>query len=324
MALTQQRDLDALRAGLARWLDREVSEIERPPAGFSCETLIVDRELVVRLPPVGAGIFPTYDLALQAAVQAAAGAAGVPVAGPARYEADPSFLGAAFVAMPFVAGAIPSDFTPADPWLAGLPTDAHRRRAWEGYLDALVTLHGTPIEGLGLRVGLAHELHASEMFAQWATDGAPPPKLLEVQAWCRAHAPLADEPPAGLLWGDVRLGNVIFDPESCAPRAILDWDMASAGPLEMDLAWHLALEQVQLDLTGMTVPGFGRREETIARVAAGAGRDLQDLRWYEVFALSRASIISTRITLLQQQAGQRPMFKVGEDPTLAAAVAMIA
>lgn len=323
MSVLEPRDVDDLRAGLSRWLEREVGVIERPPAGFSCETLIVDRELVVRLPPLGAGIFPTYDLALQAGVQDAAGAAGVPVAGPTRYETDPSFLGVPFMAMPFVDGAIPSDFTPADPWLTGLPTDEHRRSVWEGYLDAVVTLHHTPIDGLGLRVGLEHELHAGEMFARWATDGAPPPQLVEVQAWCRTHAPLSEEPTAGLLWGDARLGNVVFDADTGVPKAILDWDMASAGPIEMDLAWHLALEAVQTDLTGMVVPGFGTRDEAIERVAAGVGRDLQDLDWYEVFALARASIIATRITLLQQQAGQRPMFKVGQDPTLAAAVRRI-
>jgi hypothetical protein len=37
----------------------------------------------------------------------------------------------------------------------------------------------------------------------------------------------------------------------------------------------------------------------------------------------RASAVSTRIALLFQQAGQRSMFKVGDDPTLAAAIARI-
>lgn len=321
MALTAQRDVDELRAGLARWLGQEVGTIDRPPAGFSCETLIVDRRLVVRLPPLGEGIFPSYDLAAQAAVQDAVGAAGVPVAGPTRYEPDPSFLGAPFVAMPFVEGAIPSDFTLMDPWLTGLPTDAARRTVWEGYLDALVALHATPADGLGLRSGLDQEVRAWEEYVGWSTDGAPPPGLLEVQAWCREHVPT--EPPVGLLWGDVRLGNVVFDEATLAPKAILDWDMASVGPIELDLGWHLALDGLQTDLTGMALGGFGTREEAIARVAAGVGRDLQDLRWYEVFALARASAVSTRIAVLQERAGERPMFPIGDDPTLRAALRRI-
>ena len=322
MAVAAQRDLAELRAGLARWLGHEVHSIERPAAGFSCETLIVDGDLVVRLPPLGDGIFPVYDLAAQAAVQDAAGAAGVPVAGPTRFEPDPAFLGAPFVVMPFAEGTIPSDFTPADPWLAGLPSDAARRSVWEAYLDAVVAIHRTPVEGLGLRTGLAAELDAWDAYVGWSTDGSPPDALRDVLAWCRANAPSV-EPPAGLLWGDVRLGNVIFDREGGIPAAVLDWDMATAGPIEMDLAWHLALEGIQTDLTKMVVPGFGSREEAITRVGAGVGRELHDLHWYEVFALARASAIATRITLLQQRAGQRPMFGVGQDPTLAAAVARL-
>ena len=51
-----------------------------------------------------------------------------------RYEPDPEFLGAPFVAMPFVSGAIPDQFTAADPWLAGLPDDAARRTVWASFL----------------------------------------------------------------------------------------------------------------------------------------------------------------------------------------------
>lgn len=322
MSLLVQRDLGELRAGLERWLGRAVGTIERPAPGFSCETVVVDDELVIRLPPLAEGIFPAYDLEAQAAVQAAAGRAGVPVAEPCRYEPDPSFLGAGFVVMPFVAGPIPKDFTPIDPWLTGLSSDAERRSVWEAYLDALVVIHRTPTDGLGLRTGLAQELHAWEVYVGWSTDGSPPADLVEVLAWCRANLP-GDEPAHGLLWGDVRLGNVVFDPDTRRPAAILDWDLASAGPAELDVAWHLALEDVQTDVSGMRVPGFGTRPEALARVEAGLGRPLQDLHWYEVFALARASAIATRITVLYERAGQRAMFRVGEDPTLAAAVAKL-
>ena len=319
MTLTAERDLDKVRVGLEGWLGHPVGAIERASAGFSCETLLVDQDSVVRLPPLGDGIFPTYDLAQQAAVQNAVGAAGIPVAGHARYEPDPTYLGAPFIAMPFAAGVIPANFTPTDPWLSGLPTDGARRSVWQTYIDSIVAIHHTPLADLGLRTGLAHELQTWDVYIEWSTDGTPPRPLIEVMSWCRDHAP-GDEPPAGLLWGDVRLGNIVFDKTSATPLAILDWDMSSAGPIEMDLAWHLALETVQTDLTKMVVPGFGTRDETIAHATAALGRPLQDLRWYEVFALMRASAIATRIALLQTRGGHRPMFEVGHDPTLAAAL----
>ena len=322
MTLAATRDLGELRAGLERWLGRPVGGLRRPAPGFSCETVVVDDEVVVRLPPVGDGIFPVYDLAQQAAVQAAAGAAGVPVAGPARYEPDPSFLGAPFVAMPFADGPIPGDFPPTDPWLAGLPGDGARAAVWRSFLGTLPLVQRADPAGLGLRTGLAAELDWWDGYVGWATDGAPPAALAGALAWCRSAAPAA-EPPGGVLWGDVRLGNVVFDPATLAPRAVLDWDMASVGPAEMDLAWYLALDAVQADLSGLAVAGFGDREAAIDLVAEGLGRPLADLGWYEVFALVRASAISTRIALLFERAGRRTRFRVGEDPTLAAAVARI-
>lgn len=282
----------------------------------------MEDDLVIRLPPVGDGIFPAYDLAQQAAVQTAVGATGVPVAGPARYEADESFLGAPFVAMPFVPGPIPSDFTPADEWLLGLRDDGDRRSVWRSFLDTVVAIHRAPAADLGLRTGLDAELDHWDGYVAWASDGSPPAALAGALAWCRANRP-SEEPPSGLLWGDVRLGNVVFDDQTRSPKAVLDWDMASVGPIEMDLAWFLALEAVQSDLTNMTVPGFGTRDEAMTVVEAKLGRELVDLDWYETFALVRASAISTRIAILFQRAGQRSMFKLGEDPTIAAAIVRI-
>ena len=82
-----------------------------------------------------------------------------------------------------------------------------------------------------------------------------------------------------------RLGNVVFDPATHRPRAVLDWDMASVGPAEMDLAWFLGLEGLQVELTGMTVAGFGDRDAVIAP-RTGPGGPMRDLEWHETFALA--------------------------------------
>jgi aminoglycoside phosphotransferase (APT) family kinase protein len=322
MALTRERDLDALRPGLESWLGTGVNEITRPAPGWSCETLVVDRTTVIRLPPIGDGIFPRYDLALQAAVQQMLHASGVPVAAPCRHEPDPSFLGSPFNAMPFVTGTIPSDFTPADRWLVGLPDDDARHQVWQTFIDVVARIHASPATGLDVRVGLDGELAFWLTYLDWACDGTPPAALADVFAWCGSNRPDA-EPAAGLLWGDVRLGNVVYDTAARTPRAVLDFDMVSAGPIELDVGWFVALENVQHELTGMSVPGFGSRDDTIASVERHVGRPLVDLGWYEVFALARASAISTRISILFARAGQRSMFAVGADPTLAAAARAI-
>ncbi|MBV9951432.1 MAG: phosphotransferase family protein [Acidimicrobiia bacterium] len=322
MTLAIERDLDQLRSGIERWLGRTVHHLERPAPGWSCETVIVDDEVVIRLPPLGDGAFPDYDLGLQAAVQQRVAAAGVPVATDLRYEPDPDVLGAPFLSMGFAHGVIPSDFTAGDPWLRDLPDDEARRTVWQTFVDAVLTIGEADCDGLGLRTGLRAELVWWDRYIGWATDGAPPPDLASALAWCAANQP-ATEPPAALLWGDVRLGNVVFDPDARTPVAVLDWDMTSAGPTEMDLAWFLALEGVQADLSGITVPGFGAEQDVITRAEARAGRPLRDLDWHVTFALVRAAAVATRLAVLFERAGQRSMFRIGQDPTLAAAVARI-
>jgi aminoglycoside phosphotransferase (APT) family kinase protein len=319
VTLTANRDEVALRAGVERWLGRPAGEIARPAPGWSCETVVVDRELVIRLPPVGDGIFPSYDLAGQAAVQRAVAAAGVPVPAPVTYVPDPSFFGAPFVAMPFVAGAIPSEFTPADPWLLSLRDDRARQVVWQSFVETVVDIHAASIDGLDLRAGLAAELAFWEEYLGWATDGSPPEVLAGALDWCRRNQP-GEPAPNGLLWGDVRLGNVVFDVDTWRPKAVLDWDMTSVGPIEMDLGWYLALDRIPSDLTGMSVAGFGSHDAAVALVEARLGRPLVDLEWYEIFALVRASAVSTRIGILFERAGQQTMFNTGEDPTLAAAL----
>jgi aminoglycoside phosphotransferase (APT) family kinase protein len=322
MPLSEERDVEALRPGIEAWLGAPVEVIERPAPGWSCETLLVDRTTVLRLPPVNEGIFPVYDLAQQAAVQQALDAAGVPVASPCRYEADTSYIGVPFIGMPFVDGPIPNDFTPADPWITALPDDGARNSVWRSFLETVVDIHGVSVEGLRLRTGVDEEVEFWSGYLDWACDGSPPSELRDVVDWCRSHRPAA-EPPAGLLWGDVRLGNVVFDSDERRPCAVLDFDMVTAGPIEVDIGWHLAVEGMQIDLSKLTVPGFGDRSQTIAVVGGLIGRALVDLDWYEVFALARASAVWTRIATLFARYGERPMFKAGEDPALAAALRTI-
>ena len=42
-----------------------------------------------------------------------------------------------------------------------------------------------------------------------------------------------------LNWGDARVGNILY--RDFAPIAVLDWEMATVGPREVDLAWMIFL-----------------------------------------------------------------------------------
>jgi aminoglycoside phosphotransferase (APT) family kinase protein len=266
-------------------------------SGFSCEiTIVGDR--VERRPPSGDGIFPSYDLELEARV---INSVSVPAPRPAHYDDG-------VLTMPFIAGPIPADFTPLDPWLQGLPDDAARRQVWESTIDVIAAIHREPIVA-GVRVGLAAELDYWDEYVAWMGGGSD--VLRRVFAWCRANAPLADEPEPVLLWGDVRFGNIVYDEATLSPKAVLDWEMVSAGPPQMDIAWLTALDQVGRDLSGLSVPGFGSQAEALTRFGCQSAA----FDWYEIFALARASAIAIRIGNLRG--------KNREQPTLTAALQRI-
>ena len=155
VTLAIERDLDDLRKGIERWLGRPV---DRPRAAGA--------RLVVRdghrrrrggdpAPAPWRGRLP--HLRPRAAGRRAGGGGGRrgAVATGIRYEADPGYLGVPFMAMDFVPGAIPDQFTVADPWLAGsLPDDAARATVWASFLDAVTAVNAAGFDGLGLRTAL--------------------------------------------------------------------------------------------------------------------------------------------------------------------------
>jgi aminoglycoside phosphotransferase (APT) family kinase protein len=201
-----------------------------------------------------------------------------------------------------------------DPWVRSLPV-ARSRRLHEEVVDVLADLH-TRAAPLGLPGrSIDAELVEWADYLEWyAEPDEAVPALADALAAC-AHAPPLAEPDPAVLWGDVRLGNVVFADDG-AIVAVLDWEMASVGAPEHDLAWWWALEAMQDDLVGGRPEGFPPIDELRRRYEARAGRALQDLGWYEVFALFRSAAILTRIGILQQRAGVPARMPLDDNPVL--------
>ena len=51
------------------------------------------------------------------------------------------------------------------------------------------------------------------------------------------------------MWGDSRVGNVLY--QDFRPVAVLDWEMATLGPREMDVAWIIFAHMVFQELAGL-------------------------------------------------------------------------
>ena len=306
-------------AGLDRWLADDplpfargtVADLVHPTAGLSNETVIVTlssrTRVVVRLPPAVAS-FPDHDFLLQARVAELAGSAGLPVPGPIVTEPDESFVGSPFLVMPFVDGDIPGPASVFDRWLPeASPED--QRPAQTAMLDPLAGRAAGDWAGWavgaelrGANSGLADEVAWWRRFLDWAADGSPHPRFVAVLDWCASTCPTPSAPPS-LVWGDPRLENLIFD-EHRRVLAVLDWELATIGPAEMDLGWYLGLERILRQMTGgMTVPGFRDDEQVVTDWSAAVGRPAEDVEWHEIFAVARSICINVRQAAISAAAG---------------------
>ena len=301
-----------LASGLTRWLHEQhegqarVTSLVRPDAGRAGNTFVVDlsdgTRVVLRLPPTGATHLGD-PLERQARVQNALAAAGVRAPAPAWYEPDPAWIGSPFVVMPCVDGHVAGEVPVLDEWItASAPAD--QARLYDGFVDALAAVHRlAPTQWHDLEDGLrgADDQpidHADHWrgYLDWATDGAPPGRLVAALDRCAATAPAA-APPCSLLWGDPRLGNAIFD-ERRELVALIDWETAQFGPAELDVGYWLGLEAVLDEAMGQRVEGFPTRAEAVERVEAQLGRPLVDLGWWEVLGLLSAACMSVRLSVL--------------------------
>jgi aminoglycoside phosphotransferase (APT) family kinase protein len=314
MATGERRDDAALAAGLSRWVAAHagavpgatpgsdavtIAGLAHAEGGMANETVLVDfgpahAGMVVRLPPLDA-TFPDYDLAPQAAVQNAVAAAGVPAPAPAIVESGLAWVGSPFLAMPRVHGAVAGPAPAFDPYVRDAGP-AFQRVMYDGLIDVLAAIHSVPSETADLAdvLGgprLADALARWTAYVEWSSEGDPLPALTQALDWCTRHCPPEGE--GVLLWGDVRLGNLVFD-DRREVVAVLDWDLVALGPREMDLGWHFGLDFMMEALFGQRVPGFPSRLEALERYERASGHEVRDLAWHEVFALTRALAINDR------------------------------
>jgi aminoglycoside phosphotransferase (APT) family kinase protein len=324
-------DVATLTKGLDDWLSQwgpacqsgsRVEHIERPLSGWSSDILLttvgpavdVDgdgepaTELVVRVAPAPAvASFPADDFDLQAAVMLALKTSGLPVPTVVAVENDSGWLGTPFLVMTRAPGRTVGDAPALDPWLADLHSET-QRRIHQDYLDALANIHRVEWRAADLEAclraagpDLGAELDWWSSYVDWASGGDPPPALVAHLRWCTDAAP-ALAPAPSLCWGDARLGNVLLLDDGSI-GALLDWELASIGPPEMDLAWYLALDRLTTKVIGRKVPGFLERDEAISHYQRRLGRSVEDLDWHEIFALVRSVAINERQARLAAAGG---------------------
>jgi aminoglycoside phosphotransferase (APT) family kinase protein len=314
MPVPDQRDPEITRRLLTEWLSGHLPGVRIPmletpqTTGFSSETLIFDAEwgdrreaFVARVAPIGFQIFPDPRFAEQYRVMRILDEqTDIPVPPIRWYEPSDDPLGAPFFVMGRIDGKVPTDMPPyhQDGWVTTVPP-AERAAMWWSTLEIMARLHALDPAEFGFLdqpeygpAGIEQRLGYYERYLKWAYPG-PQPTALQALEWLRVHRPAEPEPIA-VLWGDSRIGNVIF--QTGVPKAVLDWETATLGAPEEDLAWFCYLDRHHSE--GIGVPrldGFPGCAETYERYAELLGRPLRNMFYYEVLSGFKFAVIMARI-----------------------------
>jgi aminoglycoside phosphotransferase (APT) family kinase protein len=305
-----ERDLRALASRLQDWMRANladangltITDVDYPRgAGKSHETILVETEkhggFVFRCKPTSHTVFPDNLFVEQYRLMEMLGRDGrVKVAKTLWLEDDDSLLGAPFFLMERIYGQVPVSNPPyaREGWVAEA-SPGQRRILWESAVQQLAALQTVPVEAAPFlagpqhaRDGLLQEWDKYSRFVDWVQGERKWPVLEEGLARLKALWPANQ--PAGIVWGDARIGNMMFG-DDFQVRAVMDWEQPSLGGALHDLGWFLVLSQTM----HAGLEGMGSREETIALWEQASGKSAADIEWYEDFAHLKMSCTGVRL-----------------------------
>ncbi|WP_283614819.1 phosphotransferase family protein [Mycolicibacterium poriferae] len=316
------RDMTNVPAALSQWLSTvlpnttpEITvESGVDSNGMSSETILlsgrwthggrpVEQRWVARVAPTEADVpvFDHYRLDHQHEVMRLVGELTDVAVPPVRWLEDTgTVLGRPFFLMDRIDGEVPPDVMPytfGDNWLYDASPE-QQRRLQDNTVEILATLHSIPnarqvfgflqdVDPPGETALHRHFGWLKNWYAFSVPDIGRSPLVERALDWLEAHFPadVAAQEPV-LVWGDSRIGNVMY--RDFTPVAVLDWEMATVGPREFDLAWISYAHMVFQELTGLAglpgMPDFLREEDVRATYRDLTGVDVGDLDWFYVYS----------------------------------------
>jgi aminoglycoside phosphotransferase (APT) family kinase protein len=323
----ETRELSTTALTLAGWLQGQmpgakqlkVENLSYPQgAGRSHETILFDvqwledskpqsRSCVVRIKPVRHTVFPDDLFDQQYKIMCLMRELGrVRVASPLWFETDPGILGAPFFVMERVRGRVAVSFPPyAETGWVREATPAQRAKMWENGVRQLAAIQSTPLAKADFLRGPAHapsglaqEWDKYVRFVEWVSRERPWPVLQRALERLKANWP-SHQPP-GVVWGDARLGNMMFNDEFDVV-AVMDWEQPSLGGALNDLAWWLVISEAMHGARPdrAHLEGMGTRADTVALWHEITGISTTDIEWYEDFTQLKLSLTAVRLGQLK-------------------------
>jgi aminoglycoside phosphotransferase (APT) family kinase protein len=291
----EELDAAALLSYLRGKLDGVASglTIEQFPGGHSNLTYLLrsgGREYVLRRGPLGPVPPKAHDMAREFTVLRALHPHFPPAPRVYLLCEDPAVLGSPFFVMERRHGIVLRREFPSD-WRGS------ERRVSEALLNGLIALHSVDIDRHGLRSIGKPEGFLERQIRGWAdrwerAKTEEIPQAESIVAWLRDAMPVSGAP--AFLHNDYKLDNVMLDAHDPGRlSAVLDWEMATVGDPLLDLGVTLCYWTEPGAFT--THPGWYTREEILERYAAGTGRDLSRIAYYEVFGIFKLAVILQQI-----------------------------
>ncbi len=306
-------------ARLAAWLGAERPGLRQGPLNA---TVIVggrsnltyrltdgSHQWALRRPPLGHVLPTAHDMVREFTVLSALYGSAVPVPEPIALCIDADVLGQPFYLMSFIDGLVLEH-----PDLVPAPDVA--RRATETLVDTLVALHQIDPAAVGLSDFGRPDGFLRRQVARWHKQfqaSVPEGSAIETGVVRLLGEQLPESSRSGIVHGDYRLTNVLFNPDFASSQsttasieAVVDWEMATLG----DPLTDVGLLYVYHDCartSGSVMPDFPAEQgylspqAMVARYAEATGLEIADLDWYIAFGYYKLSVIAAGIHARFQQ-----------------------
>lgn len=290
-----------------------ITDAVEPAQGFSSRTILftanweesgrpANRRLVARIQrdvavPMLADVFHQYRVMRAIAAQSSVKVPNIDFA-----ESDPAVLGAPFFLMDRLDGRVPPDFPSyhQEGWLADLSA-ADRTRCWWNGIEEMARLHQIdwrcfPFLADGTRRAPDAVFYLDQFVGKWfdwARNGQSFPVITQALATLKNRAPIAVQ--SGLVWNDARLGNTMYQTEGVEVASLFDFEVATLGPPEVDLAHWVYLDEVFSENFGVPrIDGLPRGAEAVAGFERIYGRPMPHFSYYMAVAALKILILSVR------------------------------
>ncbi|HEY9311696.1 phosphotransferase family protein [Williamsia sp.] len=316
------RDAATLPARLASWLSTVLPGGVTPTVevdsgidsnGMSSETIVLtatwesdgettSRRYVARVTPADddVPVFPQYRLDHQFEVmRLVRDMTDIPVPQVRWMEPTGDVLGTPFFLMDHVDGIVPPDVMPytfGDNWFHDASV-SDQRAVQDATVAVIAELHLMPNavttfgfldEGNDGDTALRRNVNWCRSWYEFAAGAIGRSALLDrAFDWLEDHWPAdADAAEPVLLWGDARLGNTLY--RDFRPVAVLDWEMTTVGPRELDIAWMIFAHRVfQHITTSLGLPGMPdtlTERDVVATYTELTGVAVGDLDWFYAYS----------------------------------------